>query len=212
VAHRKDRPCADFDQPRRTGPAARLAQTTRDRGFATARSPRPRSCRRASPRRCAKYLEWYAGYQFPDGRVPCCVEPAAAPDPAPEHDKRGRVRVRGGRVLSLHRATPATLAPAVAPTSWVPSTRSNNLRRKRRTGRLPRRPGAALLRSPSRVDQPRGLRGAAGSLLLGRTSLPARSRERGGSGGRGRRRGKPSPRFAAMRDEFRSDLRRSIAE
>lgn len=35
------------------------------------------------------YLDWYAGYQFPDGTIPCVVEPRG-PEPTPEHDSHGQ--------------------------------------------------------------------------------------------------------------------------
>jgi len=34
------------------------------------------------------FLDWYAGYQFPDGRIPCVVDARGA-DPMPEHDSNG---------------------------------------------------------------------------------------------------------------------------
>jgi hypothetical protein len=34
------------------------------------------------------FLRWYAGYQFPDGRIPCCVDRHGA-DPLPEYDSNG---------------------------------------------------------------------------------------------------------------------------
>jgi hypothetical protein len=34
------------------------------------------------------FLEWYAGFQFSDGKVPCCVDRRGA-DPTPEHDSSG---------------------------------------------------------------------------------------------------------------------------
>jgi hypothetical protein len=34
------------------------------------------------------FLRWYATYQFPDGKVPCCVDRRGA-DPVPEHDSPG---------------------------------------------------------------------------------------------------------------------------
>jgi hypothetical protein len=34
------------------------------------------------------FLEWYAGHQFPDGKVPCVVD-RRGPDPVPEHDSTG---------------------------------------------------------------------------------------------------------------------------
>jgi hypothetical protein len=35
-----------------------------------------------------RYLDWYAGYQYPDGAIPCIVEARGA-DPTPEHDSHG---------------------------------------------------------------------------------------------------------------------------
>jgi hypothetical protein len=36
-----------------------------------------------------EYIDWYAGFQYPDGSVPCIVEPRGA-DPTPEHDSHGQ--------------------------------------------------------------------------------------------------------------------------
>lgn len=35
-----------------------------------------------------KYLDWYAGFQFPDGKIPCVVDHRGA-DATPEHDSNG---------------------------------------------------------------------------------------------------------------------------
>jgi hypothetical protein len=35
-----------------------------------------------------EFLEWYAGFQLPSGKVPCCVDARGA-DPVPEHDSHG---------------------------------------------------------------------------------------------------------------------------
>jgi hypothetical protein len=35
-----------------------------------------------------RYLDWYAEYQYPDGAIPCIVEPRG-PEPTPEHDSHG---------------------------------------------------------------------------------------------------------------------------
>ena len=35
-----------------------------------------------------EFLEWYAGFQYPNGKVPCCVDARGA-DPVPEHDSNG---------------------------------------------------------------------------------------------------------------------------
>lgn len=34
------------------------------------------------------FIRWYAGFQFADGKVPCCVD-QRGPDPVPEHDSNG---------------------------------------------------------------------------------------------------------------------------
>jgi len=34
------------------------------------------------------FLEWYARYQYPSGKIPCCVDSRGA-DPVPEHDSHG---------------------------------------------------------------------------------------------------------------------------
>jgi hypothetical protein len=34
------------------------------------------------------FIEWYAKYQYPNGKVPCCVDARGA-DPVPEHDSHG---------------------------------------------------------------------------------------------------------------------------
>ncbi|HYO76342.1 MAG TPA: discoidin domain-containing protein, partial [Thermoanaerobaculia bacterium] len=36
------------------------------------------------------FLEWYAPFQFPNGKVPCCVDARGA-DPVPEHDSHGQL-------------------------------------------------------------------------------------------------------------------------
>ncbi|HCB14754.1 MAG TPA: discoidin domain-containing protein [Gammaproteobacteria bacterium] len=37
-----------------------------------------------------QFLQWYVPYQFPDGKVPCCVDGRGA-DPTPEHDSHGEL-------------------------------------------------------------------------------------------------------------------------
>jgi hypothetical protein len=37
-----------------------------------------------------RFLEWYAPYQYPDGKVPCCVDTRGA-DPVPENDSHGQL-------------------------------------------------------------------------------------------------------------------------
>jgi hypothetical protein len=35
-----------------------------------------------------EFIDWYAGYQYPNGKIPCCVDRRGA-DPVPEHDSPG---------------------------------------------------------------------------------------------------------------------------
>jgi hypothetical protein len=42
----------------------------------------------AFPREVADFMRWYAAYQGPGGKVPCCID-ARGPDPVPEHDGPG---------------------------------------------------------------------------------------------------------------------------
>ncbi len=37
-----------------------------------------------------RFLEWYAPFQYPDGKVPCCVDARGA-DPVPENDSHGQL-------------------------------------------------------------------------------------------------------------------------
>ena len=37
-----------------------------------------------------RFLEWYAPFQYPNGKVPCCVDRRGA-DPVPEHDSHGQL-------------------------------------------------------------------------------------------------------------------------
>jgi hypothetical protein len=36
------------------------------------------------------FVEWFAGYQFPNGRIPCCID-QNGPDSVPEHDSNGEL-------------------------------------------------------------------------------------------------------------------------
>jgi len=44
--------------------------------------------RMGSPQPVREFLDWFAQYQFPDGKIPCCVDRRGA-DPVPEHDSNG---------------------------------------------------------------------------------------------------------------------------
>lgn len=38
--------------------------------------------------RARRFLDWFAGYQYPSGKIPCVVD-SRGPDPVPEHDSTG---------------------------------------------------------------------------------------------------------------------------
>jgi hypothetical protein len=60
----------------------------------------------------AEYLRWYAGHQYPDGKVPCCIDARGA-DPTPEHDSDGEFlhAVASHFRTTRDRATAAVLWP-----------------------------------------------------------------------------------------------------
>ncbi len=53
-------------------------------------------------RAASDFLEWYAPFQYPNGKVPCCVDPRGA-DPVPEHDSDGEFI---HLIAQLHRYAP----------------------------------------------------------------------------------------------------------
>jgi hypothetical protein len=152
------------------------------------------------------FLVWFAGYQFPNGKVPCCVDARGA-DPVPENDSHGEFLYLMAEYYRFtgDRETLAKLWPhAQAAVAYMES-----LRRQRRTAeyRIPAKlPYFGLL--PESIshegysDRPVhsywddfwGLRGLADAADLARTF---------GKEGE-------AARWAAMRDEFRADLHASI--
>lgn len=46
--------------------------------------------RMGQPAPARAFAEWFAGFQYPDGKVPCCVDRRGA-DPVPEHDSHGEL-------------------------------------------------------------------------------------------------------------------------
>lgn len=53
-------------------------------------------------RAASDFLAWYAPFQYPNGKIPCCVDPRGA-DPVPEHDSEGEFI---HLVAQLHRYAP----------------------------------------------------------------------------------------------------------
>lgn len=46
--------------------------------------------RMGHPEEVREFIEWYAPFQYPDGKVPCCVDTRGA-DPVPENDSHGQL-------------------------------------------------------------------------------------------------------------------------
>jgi F5/8 type C domain-containing protein len=76
------------------------------------------------------YLEWFAAFQYGDGKVPCCVDARGA-DPVPEHDSHGEFIYLAAEYLRLtgDRATVGRLWPHVRAAAAYLDT----LRAQRRT-------------------------------------------------------------------------------
>lgn len=153
-----------------------------------------------------EFIEWYARYQAPDGRVPCCVDARGA-DPVPEHDSHGEFIYL---VMEYWRHTgDRTLLEAMWPHVRAAAAYIDSLRRSERTpeylqgeaqlyfGLLPpsiSHEGYSAHPEHSYWDDFFGLRGLRDAsmmaLVLGDTADAARLTRNG--------------------DEFQSDLLRSI--
>ena len=122
------------------------------------------------------YVDFYAPYQFDNGKVPCCVDDRGS-DPVPENDSHGELifniaelyRYNGDkaflRKMWPHVAWRLDLHGATAP---------------ERTDRSQPRAQSRLLRDDARVDQPRRLFGQADAFVLGQFLGAARLQGRGG--------------------------------
>jgi hypothetical protein len=152
------------------------------------------------------FIEWYAAYQYPNGKVPCCVDARGA-DPVPEHDSHGEFiyivmeyyRHTGDRPL-LERMWPHVAGAVSYLDSLRQSRRTDEYRQPGREhffGLLPpsiSHEGYSAKPMHSYWDDFFAYRGladaAAMAALLGHTDEAAR--------------------FNAMRDEFRTDLIASL--
>jgi hypothetical protein len=83
------------------------------------------------------FLVWFAGFQYPDGRVPCCIDHRGA-DPVPEHDSHGELIYLAAEYYRYtgDRETARRVWPAVANAAAYLDT----LRSQRRTDEW-RQPG-----------------------------------------------------------------------
>ena len=166
------------DQPRRPGAAARLAH------LRALLDPRRRDesaalLQMGITQEVRDFLRWYAGYQAPDGKIPCCVDRRGA-DWTPEHDSNGAF------IYAIAEYYRYTHDVGFVHELWPNVVRAVDclaaLRAQRMTARVPRARAGGVLRSPARVDQPRGLLGASGALVLGRLLRAARAQGRGHAG------------------------------
>ena len=154
-----------------------------------------------------EFLLWYAGFQYPNGKVPCCVDRRGA-DPVPEHDSDGEFiylvmeyyRHTGDRAV-LERLWPNVAKAA----GWLDSLRQTHRTAEYRSGEqkvyfglLPpsiSHEGYSAKPMHSYWDDFFALRGlkdaAAMAAVLGRAEDAAR--------------------IGAIRDEFATDLFASIA-
>ena len=145
----------------------------------------------------------------PTGRVPCCVDRRGA-DPVAENDSHGELLYLLAEVWRytrddawLGRVFPHVEAAVSCdrPRALAPPDRGVSGAGE-----------AGLLRPDARVDQPRGLLGEAGALLLGRLLDTERLEGRRLSRERRRTHGGLASRWTAIRDEFaRTSTRRSIS-
>src|SRR5439155_1806171 len=87
-------------------------------------------------REVREFIDWFAAHQYPDGKVPCCVDRRGA-DPVPEHDSGGEL------IFAIAEYVRYTGDRAFAERLWPVVSRAaaylDSLRRQRRTAawRLP---------------------------------------------------------------------------
>jgi hypothetical protein len=152
------------------------------------------------------FLTWFAGHQFPNGKVPCCVDHRGA-DPVPEHDSHGEFLHLAAEVYRF--TGDRDLLARLWPNVQGAVTYMDELRRQRRTDEY-RRPeklayfgllpesisheGYSDRPVHSYWDDFWGLRGLKDAVTiaqaLGKTA--------------------EATRWAAIRDEFQTDLHASV--
>ena len=152
------------------------------------------------------FVEWYAGFQAADGRIPCCIDRRGA-DPVPEHDSHGEFlhlvrevfRYTGDRAFA-ERLLPAVARTVAAIDALRAERRTDDYRgeaRRELFGLLPEsisHEGYSAKPRHSYWDDAFAYRGLDDAVALardlGHDDLAAR--------------------WAASRDEFRADLLASI--
>ena len=121
--------------------------------------------RAAHPEPVRQLIEWFAPYQFANGKIPCCVDARGA-DPVPENDSHGEFLYLVSEYwrYTKDRGTVEKVWPHVEKAvAYI-----DELRKQRRTDEYRPAGQAQVFWSPPRIDQPRGLFGQARPLLLGR--------------------------------------------
>lgn len=153
-----------------------------------------------------RFLTWYAGFQYPDGKVPCCVDRRGA-DPVPENDSPGELLflIAEHYRFTRDRALVERLWPHVEKTvAFLDSLRQERRTERHRTeegglyyGLLPpsiSHEGYSSRPAYSYWDDFFALKGLKDAVYL--------------AGALGRR--AEEARFTRIRDEFRADLFRSL--
>ncbi len=110
------------------------------------------------------FVQWYAQFLFASGKVPCCVDARGA-DPVPENDSHGEFIFA---VAELWRHTgDRALLRSLWPQVNAAARYMEQLRQSERSALEPRAGPRGAVRLDAGVDQPRGLLGQAGALVLG---------------------------------------------
>ncbi len=134
-----------------------------------------------------EFVDWFAGFIFDSGKVPCCVDSRGA-DPVAENDSHGQYLYAVAEVWR-HTRDRAWLARHW-PTVQRVLAYQEGLRQSERTapqqGARPR----TSVRPDAAIDQPRGLLRQGGLFVLGRLLGPARLQGRGADRSRARSRGR----------------------
>jgi hypothetical protein len=152
------------------------------------------------------FIEWFAGYQYANGKVPCCVDGRGA-DPVPEHDSHGEFIYL---VMEYWRHTgDRPLLEAMWPHVVKAADYLDSLRHVERTAEVRDGPSAAYygLLPPSISHEGYSAKPMHSYwddffALRGFTDAAAMATALG--------KADDAARFAAMRDEFRTDLLASI--
>ena len=162
-------PCAPrspISSPTREGPALRPGSRSYARAWIRDGAMMSTALLRMGLDRPAiDFLEYYAPFQYPNGKVPCCVDARGA-DPVPEHDSHGELI---HLVAQVHRYAPdMARLQRLWPRVRAAADHIETLRQSTRIPANRRRAQPPALRPAAAVDQPRRLFGPPGLFLLGR--------------------------------------------